>query len=53
MTTESKEFLMQEFYRNLTREEHVPIVPYVLLVFHTSNDKSDSFFEEDPAEFYY
>ena len=53
MTTESKEFLMQEFYRNLTREEHVPIVPYVLLVFHTSNDNSESLFEEDPTEFYY
>ena len=43
----------QEHYRTLTREEHVPIVPYVLLVFKTSNNNSESLFEEDPAEFYY
>ncbi len=43
----------QEHYRSLTREEHVPIVPYVLLVFYTSNDNSESLFEEEPIEFYY
>ena len=43
----------QEHYRTLTREEHVKTVPYVLLVFHTSNDNSESLFEEEPTEFYY
>ena len=45
----------QEHYRTLTREEHVPIVPYVLLVFHYSNNNRESLFDDETAdvEYYY
>ena len=40
---------------SFTREEHVELfkMPYTLLLFRTSNNESESLFEEDPDELYF
>ncbi len=40
---------------NMTREEQVELMqmPYTLLLFRTSNNESESLFEEEPDELYF